>query len=213
MRAIIQEITNGKTGLVVEFVEAGHSPHTRDARGVSLMQWCAYYGDVNAIQYLMSKGVPLSELGDNNDLNGAVFHGYYQLSRFLLEQGADPNHPLADTGETPLHSVLTKADRPVNAEIVALLLAHGANPNAKTNAGIETGAFMRDVRTRQETPLHRAAAYGDEKTIQLLLDAGADKTIKDMNGDTPLTWASWHLRSRDVLRLLTYGAFTVRLRG
>jgi len=43
---------------------------------------------------------------------------------------------------------------------------------------------MRDCRTKGETPLHRAAAFGDEESIQLLLDAGAAVDAKDSNGDT-----------------------------
>jgi hypothetical protein len=42
--------------------------------------------------------------------------------------------------------------------VVKLLVDKGADVNAKTIAGLETGAFMRDVRTKGETPLHRAAA-------------------------------------------------------
>jgi len=44
----------------------------------------------------------------------------------------------------------------------------------------------------------------------MLLDAGADVSARDMHGDSPLTWASWHLRSDDVLRQLSFGKFTVR---
>jgi ankyrin repeat protein len=66
---------------------------------------------------------------------------------------------------------------------------------------------MRDCRTKGETPLHRAAAFGTEETIQLLLDAGASKEAKDMNGDSPLSWASWYARPDSILRLLCYGDF------
>jgi cytohesin len=38
----------------------------------------------------------------------------------------------------------------------------------------------------------------------LLLDAGADPSMKDANGDTPISWGSWHLRDSDILRLLLY---------
>src|ERR1700682_6223630 len=69
-----------------------------------------------------------------------------------------------------------------------------ANPNCFTKAGAETGGFMRDCRARAETPLHRAAAFGTEETIQILLDAGVKIDAKDMDGDTPLSWASWYLR-------------------
>jgi len=68
---------------------------------------------------------------------------------------------------------------------------------------------MRDVRTRGETPLHRAAAFASEDTIQLLLDAGAKIDAKDMHGDSPLTWASWYLRPDSILRKLLYDGFSI----
>jgi len=207
---MFEKIKNGQTHLVFPYVEAGHSPHASDAYGVSLIKWCAHYGDVSAIRYLLSIGVTPEEMGENFDLNGAVYHGHLQLTTFVLEQGADANYPMPDTAETPLHAILTKTNRPANFEVVRLLLEYGANPNARTTPNIETDHFMRDIRTRAETPLHRAAAYADAKTIQLLLDAGADKTIQDMNGDSPLTWASWHLRDREILKLLCYGKYHVR---
>jgi len=60
------------------------------------------------------------------------------------------------------------------------------------------------VRVRGETPLHRAAAWGSPEVIQLLLDAGADPTIRDANNDTPLSWASWHLRDKSIIDQLWY---------
>ena len=69
---------------------------------------------------------------------------------------------------------------------------------------------MRDVRNRGETALHRAAAFASEETIQSLIDAGAKTDVKDMNGDSPLTWASWHLRPDSVLRTLLYDGFSIR---
>jgi hypothetical protein len=79
----------------------------------------------------------------------------------------------------------------------------------QTIEDLETGAFMRDVRTKGETPLHRAAAYADEKTISYLIDNGADKTVKDANGNSPLSWASEHLRPGTILSLLTYDGFQI----
>ncbi|PYX58306.1 MAG: hypothetical protein DMG76_09160, partial [Acidobacteria bacterium] len=89
-----------------------------------------------------------------------------------------------------------------------VLLAKGADPNRTTKPSVETGAFMRDCRTRSETQLHRAA-FGNEDTIQLLLDAGARVDAKDMNGDSPLTWASWFQRPDSILRKLCYGQFSI----
>jgi ankyrin repeat protein len=131
------------------------------------------------------------------------------LCAFLIEQGADVNHALPDTRETPLHSALCKTNPDYNL-VLKVLLKNGADPNRATKTGVETDSFMRDIRTRGETPLHRAAAFANAEAIQMLLDEGAIRETKDANGDTPLTWASWHLRPRDILRMLCYGPYTVR---
>jgi uncharacterized protein len=206
---MLERIADGRTDLVFDYIAQGHAADSADARGVSLMQWCAYHGDVSAIRFLLSQGASLDSLGVNLDLNGAVFHGHRQLCEFLIEQGADVNHALPDTGETPLHSALCKTDPKYN-HVLKVLLTNGADPNRKTNVGVETDSFMRDIRTRGETPLHRAAAFANEEAIQMLLDAGAILDAKDANGDTPLTWASWHLRPRPILRMLCYGSYSVR---
>ena len=82
-------------------------------------------------------------------------------------------------GDTALH--LAAAGHRV--EIIRLLLASGADPNAATNH-------------RRSGPLHYAAdgcldapgwdAKKQVQTIQLLLEAGADIHAQDKNGATPL---------------------------
>jgi uncharacterized protein len=207
---MLERIADGRTDLVFDHLAQGHAADSADGRGVSLIQWCAYHGDVSGIRYLVSRGAALAALGPNLDLNGASFHGHWQLCQFLIEQGADVNHPLPDTGETPLHSALCKADDPKYNLVLKVLLAAGADPNRATKAGVETDSFMRDCRTKGETPLHRAAAFGDAEAIQLLLNAGAVIDARDAHGDTPLSWASWYLRPRAILKMLCYGPYSVR---
>lgn len=207
---IISQITDGRTDLVFDYLSAGRPATSADESGVPLIKWCAYYGDVSAIRFLLANGESLPSLGDNLDLNGAAFHGHWRLCQFLIEQGADVNHPLPDTGETPLHAALCTANRRAHDLVVKVLLGQGANPNCVTKPSVETGGFMRDCRTKAETPLHRAAAFGTEETIQMLLDAGANLEAKDMNGDSPLSWASWYARPDSILRKLCYGEFKIR---
>jgi ankyrin repeat protein len=206
---MLDRIRAGRTDLVFELLAAGHSARSADEAGVSLIKWCAYYGDVSAIRHLLDSGETLASLGDNFDLNGAAFHGHWRLCEFLIEAGADPNHPHGDARETPLHAALSRASGPVGERVVAVLLAAGADPRANTAPGAETGCFMRDARTRGETPLHRAAAFAGEATIAALLAAGADPAALDTAGDTPLSWASWHLRPAAVIRLLCHGEHAI----
>ena len=202
---MLNKIIDGRTDLVFEFLHQGNSVDTIDADGISLIQWCAYYGDVSAIRLLISKGARLETLGDNLDLTGAAFHGHWQLTQFLIEQGADASMPSTDNGETALHAACTAASRPAYQYIVEILLANGADPNWPTIPGMETGMFMRDATTHGETPLHRAAAFGGPELVTVLLNAGAKVESRDVHGETPLAWASWHQRPASVLKLLCYG--------
>ncbi len=207
---LLDRITDGRTDLVFDYLAEGHAASSKDKNGVPLIRWCAYYGDVSAIRFLLAKGESVKALGEDLGLNAAAFHGHWQLCQFLIEQGADANGASAENGETPLHAALCTTDRSARDRVLKVLLANGANPNAVTKPGAETGSFMRDCRTKGETPLHRAAAFGTEETIQMLLDAGAVIDAKDMNGDTPLSWASWYTRPDAILRKLCYGDFRIR---
>jgi len=206
---MLERIVYGRTDLVFDYLAEGHPANSTDSQGVSLIKWCAYYGDVSAIRFLLANGERLESLGENLGLHGAAFHGHWRLCQFLIEQGADVNKALPDTAETPLHAALCKPNRPAYTLVLKVLLANGANPNCAAKASAETGDFMRDARTKGEAPLHRAAAFGSAEDLQLLLDAGAQVDAKDANGDSPLSWASWHLRPDSILQMLCHGSFTI----
>jgi ankyrin repeat protein len=206
---MLEKIADGRTDLVFEYLAEGHGADATDGAGVSVIQWCSYYGDVSAIKFLLANGASLNALGDDFGLIAACFHGHWRLCQFLIERGANVNLAMNDSGETPLHTAVCRGD-PAHNLVLRVLLAGGANPNCTTKESAETGGFMRDCRTKRETPLHRAAAFCDEEAIQLLLDAGAMVDAKDMNGDSPLTWASWYLRPESILRKLLYGDFRIR---
>ncbi len=200
---MIERIADGRTDLVFDWIAAGGDPAAADSGGTPLIRWCAYYGDVSAIRHLLAHGASLAALGPNVDLNGAAFHGHWPLCQYLIEQGADPNSALPETGETPLHAAAS-TQRPAADLAIEVLLAAGADPNRATIPDRETGSFMRDCRTRGETPLHRAAAFASAETVARLLEAGAAIDARDSAGDTPLSWASWHRRPSAVLRLLCF---------
>jgi uncharacterized protein len=70
----MDEIAEGRTDLVFEHLAEGHPTTSVDADGVSLVQWCAYYGDVSAMKFLLAKGASLEALGENFGLMAASFH-------------------------------------------------------------------------------------------------------------------------------------------
>ena len=204
---MFDRIAAGRTDLVFDCVGAGMPVTSKDEMGVSLLQWCSYYGDVSAIKFLIAKGESVHSLGKYYGLSTAAFHGHSRLCEYLIEQGADVNEASSETAETPLHAAVCTGNQKAHEAVVAVLLANGANPNCATKPSVETDHFMRDCRTKGETPLHRAAAFSTKATIQMLLDAGARIDAKDVNDDSPLGWASWYLRPRAIIRMLCYGKF------
>ena len=197
---LVRASLNGDLDAVRTLVESGADVNSRDEHGIGpLLTFTP-----SVMEYLLSKGAnPNRQTNESGApvLVGIAYMNCEDCVRLLLEGGADANAVEGRTGETPLHSCLSKPDGDRHA-VIELLIGHGADPNLRTIPGVRTLAFWRDVRTRGETPLHRAAAYAPTETIELLLNAGADKTIRDANGDSPQSWASWHWRPKSLIDLL-----------
>ena len=206
---IMESISRGRTDFIFELLKHPDWKSLLHEGKIKPIQWLVYYNDTTAIKAIVEAGGNLESIDLNQELGNAAFFGHWKVCDFLIRQGADVNAKVANTNETPLHNALSKAGRPYYFYVVKLLVDKGAEVNATTIPGVETGAFMRDVRTKGETPLHRAAAYADERTITYLIENGADKEIKDANGNSPLSWASEHLRPGTILSLLSYGAHQI----
>lgn len=202
---VLELIGRGRTDYIVELVKMKNWKDVLNQGAVKPLQWLVYYNDVTGLKTVIENGGTLESININDELGNAAFFGHWKVCNFLINHGANVNYYVDETNETPLHNALAKAGRPYYFYVVKLLVEKGADVNAMTIPNMETGAFMRDVRTKGETPLHRAAAYADEQTITFLIENGADKELKDANGDSPLSWASQHLRPGRVLALLAYG--------
>ncbi|HSI87917.1 MAG TPA: ankyrin repeat domain-containing protein [Pyrinomonadaceae bacterium] len=201
---ILDRISRGRTDLVFELLSLPEWREVLSEGEVNPLQWFVYYGDVTAIKAVLAAGGDLTGIDLDRELGNAAFSGHWKVADLLIKHGADVNAALPDTGETPLHNALCKAGRPHYLNVIKVLVENGADVNARTTPGVETGAFMRDVRTKGETPLHRAAAYGDAEMISYLLEHGADREALDAHGSSPLTWASEHLRPGSILKLLSF---------
>ena len=91
-----------------------------------------------------------------------------EITAILLEKGADPKTVLAwQTKLTALHSAATKG----NVECIKMLVAAGADANARDNLG--------------QTPLHCAANRSHTDAIETLLRLGSDTNARDCRGNTP----------------------------
>lgn len=115
-------------------------------------------------------------------LHGAVMTENTEMIGFLLDQGADIN-ALNDEGITPLHIALYP-------NVVTYLLNHGAEINKKSSFG--------------STPLHTQVSDGEERLdiIGILLAMGADKSMKDNSGQTPMDIAKAR-EDEEIIELLS----------
>jgi hypothetical protein len=94
----------------------------------------------------------------------------------LADVGWQPGAPPRDDPQDILDEALCHAAHNGRDESVAWLLDHGADVN---------GQPYLDV-----TPLHFAVQFGHASTVRLLLDRGADPSLRDrLHGGTPAGWA------------------------
>ncbi|KAI9351550.1 ankyrin repeat-containing domain protein [Zopfochytrium polystomum] len=101
--------------------------------------------------------------------------------RLLLERGSKPDIVANDPEmpRTPLMAAVTIK----NAEIVRLLLQHGADPNGVTPPGANRDSFFIPL-------LLASGAAANTDVVTALLDAGADVYAADPDGLSPLHMAA-----------------------
>ena len=123
-------------------------------------------------------------------LNYAVYHRL-EFVVALLEAGADPNaRATSDINMTPL--LYACGNREHGASMVSCLLAHGADPHAKSADG--------------KTALHHAARRNNVAICKLLIAAGSDVNAKDNEEWEPLEFAVKHTAPKCIETLLAAGA-------
>jgi uncharacterized protein len=144
----------------------------RDAGGATPLMWASQEGHVGVVRWLLDKGAALDELsGDGcTALHYACHQSQAPVVGLLLQGGADPT--IANqNGTTPFINSCAEG----HLEVVRVLLGH---PGAKSviNHRTEDG----------QTALWCACYWGHGGVARALLESGADPTIANNNGITPM---------------------------
>ena len=143
----------------------------------------------------------------NGAILPAVVHGEWEAADALIRRGARvelvvaaatgrleaARHNLATADRDERHLSLALAAQHGHANIVALLLDAGEDPNRYNPPGSHS----------HSTPLHQAALAGHLDVVRLLVERGARLDIRDIHHDgTPLEWAEYAGRGQvlDFLR-------------
>jgi hypothetical protein len=90
----------------------------------------AWEGDLRGVEVALAAGTDVNQIMDDGGtmLKTAAEEGHHEVVRFLLEHGADPDlGVLGPFDSRPLHLA--------DAEIIDLLVAHGANVELRDHAG------------------------------------------------------------------------------
>ena len=181
----------------------------RPAGGLTPLLFAAREGCVACAAALIEGGADL-ELADPEGISPllmAVINTRWDLAMLLLGKGADAN-TWDYWGRSALYAAVDlntiprggRPDRPsldetTPLEVVARLLAAGANANARLklpppfrNVGNDRG--LDGLLTTGTTPLLRAAKALDAPAVRLLLRHGADISLTNSRGITPLMAAA-----------------------
>jgi len=151
-------------------LKRGFDPNTLDSKGQSGLYLAVRDQSLKAAAALIvwpKTNVELRTAQDESPLMMASLKGQLDLARKLVDRGADVNKP----GWTPLHYAATNG----HLKVMELLL----NENAYIDAASPNGT----------TPLMMAAHYGSPAAVKLLLEAGADPTIRNQLGLTAIDFA------------------------
>ena len=160
---------------VKALVEAGADVNNSDLG----THWPSTDYEIN--RYLLSQGTEVNQpcyLG---------FHavGVTNFDSFLLmmKNGLDPNFAWPYNGETLLH-VQARHDDDTHLAQAYILIEAGADVNAQTLSGLDDEPIMDNehfVQYGKETPLHFAARLGNLRMVRMLLDHGADPSLKTVS--------------------------------
>lgn len=177
--------------------------------GMTALLVAARDGHLEATRALVEGGANVNQVSESEKASPlviAIANGHYELAKYLLDRGADPNLATID-GLAALYAVvdtewaqmgwapnpITTQEKVSYLDLMKVLLAHGANPNAqlaKTLWFRPTSHNQEWVDKKGATPFWRAAESSDVQAMKILVAAGADPNLPSAEGVTPLMVAA-----------------------
>jgi uncharacterized protein len=177
MDDILEAIEEGDLGEVEWLV--GEDPdllNGKDDDGVTPLMAASGYGELEMARWLLDRGAAINERDNDGDtaLTISAYYGHDPVVRLLLQRGADPT--IANLRhKTPLICASSEG----YLEVVRLLFSH---PSSETTINFHRYGY---------TALWEACLMGRADVVRALLESGADHTIADHIGMTPMATATF----------------------
>jgi ankyrin repeat protein len=154
----------------------GYLPHNKSIPhgGETALMFAARVGDLDSAKLLVAAGANVNDADawGVSAVTLAEHSGFGELTRFLLDKGADPN--AAPNGFTALHEAIMRRDEAT----AAVLLDHGADPNTPLKTWTPTRRSSDDFHFEETlvgaTPYWLAARFTEPNVMRLLVKHGAD---------------------------------------
>jgi ankyrin repeat protein len=202
--ALMWAAAENNAAAVKALVEAGADIQERSRSGsFTPFLFAVRAGHIETSRMLLDLGAKIDDaLPDGTGaLVLATINAHYELAGVLLDKGADPN--AAAQGWTALHQIAWSRRHnagfnlpgPVSTgglsslDLVRKLVKLGANVNARQTKEPKDGNRNQQNRIGA-TPFLLAAKSADVPLMRVLLECGADPSIKTNNNTTPLMVAA-----------------------
>jgi len=201
------------TEATANLLEAGADVNATTDLGVTPLWLAAENGSIDMVESLLAAGADpgIQLLSGETTVMTAAQAGNGPVVRALLEAGADPN--VAVTRE---QTALMWAAGRGHAVVVAALIDHGADLNARSEIREHYVKSEKEQDSHPDykywtelggnTPLIFAARAGDLRSVQQLVDAGADVNQLSAFGTSPMIMAIHGGNSETLEYLIENGA-------
>ncbi len=169
--SLYQAIKNNDIKAVEDALKMGADVNSSDFRwdqGTALTEACKN-GNKDICRLLIDKGAQIGSMDkyDNHPIHYACLNGHSDIAEILVQNGENVNI-IGHSRRTPLHCACSKKQG--NRNVIRKLISIGADVNARDGW--------------DWTPLMVLAENCLTGIMEELIDAGADKSIKNRNGNT-----------------------------
>jgi len=176
---------------------------TTDKGGYQPLHYAAASGDIDYLRLLLDifrsfpshsqQLISCCDRKGNSALHFAIERNFPEAIRILVQEAAiNVNIANAD-GLTSLHLIASAPPSAYTVDVARFLLSHGGDPSIPDVNGT--------------TPLHLAAATGNQKLIELFSEGyGVSLNVRDEEGEPPLFYAVRGRHVNVIRYLFRYGA-------